>query len=111
MRAGGTQWPRAPSARIQQPKAEHRGKTYEQDHPGKDQEDKDVPFNLRDTILKPRVALSIILSDSITKVAKWLLDTGSKMHVYTLDVEQILNTGKIKGYIEVEGVGSRVRAP
>ena len=39
------------------------------------------------------------------------MDTGSKMHVYTLDVEQILNTGKIKGYIEVEGVGGKVRTP
>ena len=36
---------------------------------------------------------------------------GSEINVYTLDEEQILNTGKIKGYIEVEGVEGKVRTP
>ena len=34
---------------------------------------------------------------------------GSEINVYTLDEEQILNTGKIKGYIEVEGLGGKFR--
>jgi hypothetical protein len=36
---------------------------------------------------------------------------GSEINVYTLDEGQILNTDKIKGHIEVEGVGGRVRTP
>jgi hypothetical protein len=36
---------------------------------------------------------------------------GIEINVYRLDEGQILNTGKIKGYIEVEGVGGKVRTP
>ena len=35
-------------------------------------------------------------------MVKWLLDMGIEINVYRLDEGQILNTGKIKGYIEVE---------
>ena len=44
------------------------------------------------------------------------MDTGSKYtnilaNIYCLDEGKILNIGKSKGYIEVEGVGGRVRTP
>ena len=61
--------------------------------------------------LKPRIALTIILPNCTTKVVQWLLDTGSEINVYTLHKGQILNTGKIKGYREVEGVGGKFRIP
>ena len=61
--------------------------------------------------LKPRVALPITLPDSTTKVVKWLLNMGSEINIYTLDEGQILNTGKIKGYIEVKRAGVKVRTP
>jgi hypothetical protein len=41
----------------------------------------------------------------------YLLVTGSEINIYTLDEGHILNTGKIKGYIEVEGIGGKVRTP
>ena len=42
-------------------------------------------------------------------MVKWLLDMGSEINIYTLDEGQILNTGKIKGYSEEEGIGGKVR--
>jgi hypothetical protein len=36
---------------------------------------------------------------------------GSEINIYALDEVRILNTGKIKGYIEVEGVGGKVITP
>jgi hypothetical protein len=55
-----------------------------------------------------------MLPEGTTKMVKWLLDTGSKYtnilaNIYCLDEGKILNIGKSKGYIEVEGVGGRVR--
>ena len=38
------------------------------------------------------------------------MDTGSKINIYTLDEGQILNRGKIKGYI-VEGIENKARTP
>ena len=53
--------------------------------------------------------INLSFADGTTDVVKRLFNMGSEINVYTLDEEQILNTGKIKGYIEVEGVGGRVR--
>ena len=114
-RTRGGKRPRTPSPRIQPPKVEHRGKTYEQDAT------KEKPKRIRTSLstsgtqfLKPSLVLPIILPEGTTKMVKWLLDTGSKYtnilaNIYCLDEGKILNTGKIKGYIEVEGVWGRVR--
>ena len=108
-RTRGAQRPRTPSPRIQPPKVEHRGKTYEQDAT------KEKPKRIRTSLstsgtqyLKPRLVLHSILPDGTTKVVKWLLGTSS-IYIHSLDEGKILNTGKSKGYIEVEGLGCRVR--
>ena len=111
-RAKGAQRLRAPSPRIQQTKAKFKGKIYEQAATQEKSKRTRTSLSTSGTqYLKPRVAVPIILPDSTTKVVKWLLNMGSEINIYTLDEGQILNTGKIKGYIEVEGVGGKVRTP
>jgi hypothetical protein len=111
-RAKGAQRLRAPSPRIQQTKAKFKGKIYEQAATQEKSKRTRTSLSTSGTqYLKPRVAVPIILSDSTTKVAKWLLDKGSEINIYTIDEGQFLHTGKIKGYIEVEGIGGRVRTP
>lgn len=61
--------------------------------------------------LKPRIALPVVLSNGTTKMVKWRLDTGSEINVYTQDEGQILNTGKVIGHIEVEGIGGKIKTP
>lgn len=109
-RAKRAQKPRTPKPRIQQPKDEHRGKTYEQAATQEQPERMRTFLSTSGTQhLNPRITLLIILPDSTTKVVKWRLDVGSEINVYTLGEGQILNTGKIKGYSEEEGIGGKVR--